>query len=94
MQGYGITYRYKFRIHNVGKSRKLTYHVILNRDYNIKYTLNGQSATAELYKESEDSSYEADVFNIDLPTGENELVIETTEFAGASAANKSSFTIN
>ena len=100
MQGYGVTFVYKFKIHNLGAEKKqLSHYVVLNRGYYIDCYVNGSKYDyQELYEtEGIDKRYEGEALTkpIDLPAGSTtEIEIRVTEFAGANATVENWFEIN
>ena len=100
MQGYGVTFVYKFKIYNLGAEKKqLSYYAALNRGYHIDCYVNGDLHESKpLYEGGdEEKSFKGKVFGkpIDLPAGSTtEIEIRATEFAGANATMENWFEIN
>ena len=51
MQGYGVTFVYKFKIHNLGAEKKqLSHYVVLNRGYYIDCYVTVSYTHLDVYK--------------------------------------------
>ena len=95
MQGYGVTFKYNIVIHNLSDTeRQFVYHAAINRRYRINCYSNGNLLPINSNAFDSDNHYEDDIYTIQMAPNETaNIVIESTELAGASATCENWFRI-